>query len=162
MAYSKVDKTIEISAWIVLSLILIKFVPKNKVREANLAFLFMQMITWFFGLLVVEKKLITYPSRLLFKKSSKTSFTFEYFFYPAVCSLFNVFYPENMNAFIKSMYYLFYTSFITIFEIFAVKYTKLIHYKKWTWYWTSITIWSTFYISRIYFRWFFKDKSINI
>ena len=161
MLNNKVEKRIEISAWIFMSIILIMFVPKNKVREANIAFLFMQVITWFFGLLVVEKNLISYPSRLFFKKSSKPSFTFEYFVYPAISSLFNVYYPEKKHTFIKSMHYLFYTLLLTFFEVLAVKHTKLIRYNKWTWYWTFITIWITFYFSRIYSRWFFKDKSIN-
>ena len=75
----KVEKTIEISSWIVSSLLLVVFVKKDKLREALVSFLFKQGLTWVGGLLVVEKQLIYYPFRLFFKESNKSSFTFEYF-----------------------------------------------------------------------------------
>ncbi|WP_449620455.1 CBO0543 family protein [Robertmurraya sp. Marseille-Q9965] len=155
---NKLERTIEISAWIVISYLLLKFVPRHRIREAHLAFLFKQVLTWLFGLLVVEKNLITYPYRLFFKKATKSSFTFEYFVYPGLCSLFNLYYPEKRNLFYKFCHYFFYTAVITCFEAIAFKYTNLINYKKWTWYWSFITVWISYYISRIYHRWFFKDK----
>ena len=157
MEYRK-EKIIEISSWIIVALFLIKFIPKNKLREAHVAFLFKQAITWVFGLLVVEKDNINYPYRLFFRKTVKSSFTFEYFVYPALSALFNTYYPEKRSAYIKALYYLFHTSLITVFEVLILKYTKLIQYKKWTWYWSFITIWITYYVSRIYQRWFFKNK----
>ncbi|EIJ79134.1 hypothetical protein PB1_16294 [Bacillus methanolicus PB1] len=160
MAY-KVEKTILVSSWIVTLLLLIRFVPRDKIREAQIPFLFKQIVTWLFGLIVVEKGLIEYPYRLLFKKTYKGSFCFEYFIYPALCALFNLYYPEKRNAFIKGLYYFFHTSLITVFEIIAVKYTKLIQYKKWTWYCSFITIWITYYISRLYYRWFNKNQFSN-
>lgn len=158
---NKLDKTIELSAWIITSVLLFKYVPKNRIREAHISFLFKQVITWLFGLLVVEKNLISYPNRLFFKKANKASFTFEYFVYPALCSLFNLYYPEKSNSVAKLIYFFIHTSIITCFEIFAVKYTNLIKYNNWKWYWSFITIWLTYYVSRIYHRWFYKDKSNN-
>ncbi|MFC4323659.1 CBO0543 family protein [Litchfieldia salsa] len=155
------EKTIEISSWVVTIILLIKFVPRNRIREAHLTFSFKQIITWLFGLLVVEKKLISYPYRLFFKKSNKSSFTFEYFVYPALCSFFNLYYPHNKAIFIKLLYYSFYSSIITVFEAYAFKYTDLIKYNRWTWYWSFLTIWLTNYLSRIYYIWFFKDKFDN-
>ncbi|MFE8699798.1 CBO0543 family protein [Cytobacillus sp. FJAT-54145] len=158
---NKLDKTIEISAWIITSILLIKYVPKNRIREAHISFLFKQVVTWLFGLLVVEKNLISYPNRLFFKKANKSSFTFEYFVYPALCSLFNLYYPEKSNNVVKLIYYFIHTSIITGFEIFAVKYTNLIKYNNWKWYWSFVTMWFSYYISRIYHRWFYKDRSNN-
>lgn len=120
MAYKK-EKFIEISSWIILSLSLVKFIPKNKIREAHVAFLFKQVITWLFGLLVVEKKNIQYPYRTFFKKTTKSSFTFEYFIYPGLNSLFNIHYPENRNIGTKAIYYLLHTSLIVFFELIALK-----------------------------------------
>ncbi|WP_319830038.1 CBO0543 family protein [Bacillus alkalisoli] len=154
----KLEKTIEISACVVTALLLIKFVPKNKFREAQVAFMFKQLVTWLFGLLVVEKNLISYPTRLFFKKTIKSSFTFEYFVYPALCTLFNLYYPEKRNSVIKLLYIFFNSSIITFFEAFAVKYTTLIKYKKWTWYWSFITMSLSYYISHIYYRYFFKNQ----
>ncbi|WP_368658711.1 CBO0543 family protein [Metabacillus halosaccharovorans] len=150
------DNSIELLAWIVTTVLLIKFVPRKRIREAIVSFLFKQVITWLYGLLVVEKDLITYPTRLFFKKTIKSSFTFEYFVYPGLCALFNLYYPENKPKIIKVLYYSFHTSIITIFEIIAVKYTNLIKYNKWSWYWSFITIYMSYFLSRIFQRWFFR------
>ncbi|MBE4909189.1 hypothetical protein IMZ08_14070 [Bacillus luteolus] len=158
---NKLDKTIELSAWIITSLLLIKYVPKNRIREAHISFLFKQVITWLFGLLVVEKALISYPNRLFFRKAIKSSFTFEYFVYPSLCALFNLYYPEKSNNVVKLIYYFIHTAIIAGFEIFAVKYTNLIKYNNWTWYWSFITMWLSYYISRIYHRWFFISRFNN-
>ena len=158
MAYRRRERTIEISTWIITILLLIRFVPKNKIREAHVIFMFKQGMTWLLGLLAVENHNIKYPYRTFFQKATKSSFTFEYFVYPALCTLFNIHYPEKKSIFSKALYYLGHTSFVTLFEVLLLKYTKLIRYKKWTWYWTFITIWVTYYISRIYHKWFFKNK----
>src|SRR5690606_547115 len=152
----KLEKSIEVGAWIATILLLIKFVPKKRMREAQVAFMFKHVITWIFGLLVVEKNLISYPQRLFFKKAIKSSFTFEYFVYPALCALFNLYYPERKSAIKKFLYYFFHTGIITAFEAFAVRYTKLIKYHKWSWYWSFITIWTTYYISHLYHNWYFN------
>lgn len=152
----KVDRIIEITVWIITSLLLIKYVPKDRIREASLIFLFKQLMTWIFGLLVVEKKLIIYPTRLFFQRATKSSFTFEYFVYPALCVLFNLYYSTKKSKFYKIGYYFAHTSFITVTEIFLERYTKLIKYRKWSWYWTFITIWATYYLSHLYHQWFLK------
>ena len=156
MEYKK-EKTIELSVWIISALLLVRYVPKRKIREAHVAFMFKQMMTWLFGLVVVENDNINYPYRTFFKKTLKSSFTFEYFAYPALCAIFNVHYPEKSSASIKFLYFLFHTSIITFFEVLILKYTKLIHYEKWSWYWTFTTIWLTYYISHIHNRWFFGN-----
>lgn len=158
MIKRKVGTIIEFLSWVVAALLLMKYVPRNKWREATVTFLFKQGLTFLFGLLVVEKNLITYPSRLYFRKSMKSSFTFEYFIYPILCVLFNLHYPKNRNLVIKLLYYALHSSIITGLELIALKYTKLIKYKKWTWYWTFITLWFTFYLSHLYHQWFFKAK----
>lgn len=156
---NKAEKIIETSSWVVMSLLLIKFVPRNRIREALVIFSFKQMTTWLFGLLVVEKNLISYPYRIFFKKGLKSSFTFEFFVYPATCVLFNLYYPDKRSEFFKFFYFFSFPAIITLFELIALKYTKLIKYKNWTWYLTFSTLWATFYLSHIYYRWYFKDRS---
>jgi hypothetical protein len=158
VAFYRKEKTIITSAYMIIIFLLIKFVPKDKLRHAVLPFLFKQAITCFFGLLVVEKKLIEYPYRPFFKKIYKGSFCFEYFFYPVFCVFFNLYYPDKRSALIKGIYYLVYSTIITGLEVLLVKYTKLIRYKKWNWYWSFITMWFTNYLSHVFYKWFFKDK----
>jgi hypothetical protein len=161
MANYRREKIVISSAYVIMAFLLFRFVPKEKIRHAQVAFLFKQVITWLFGLLVVEKNLIEYPYRPFFKKANKGSFCFEYFIYPSLSSLFNLYYPVKSNYLVKIFYFFSHSALITIFEIWALKYTKLIRYKNWTWYWSFITIWISYYFSHAFYKWFFKDKSIN-
>ena len=113
MRYKK-DKTIEIAVWIISGFLLVRYIPKNKIREAQVAFMFKQLMTWLFGLIVVENNFISYPYRTFFKKTLKSSFTFEYFAYPALCAIFNVHFPEKRSLVLKFLYFLFHTSIITL------------------------------------------------
>ena len=151
------DKRILVLIWLGIIALLIKYIPKDKIREGMLAFLYKQIVTWLFGLLVVEKGLIKYPVRF-FKKANKTSFSFEYFIYPSMCAIFNIHYPENHNRVTKFFYYLFHAGLLTTTEVLAERYTKLIKYVKWKWYWSFLTMGLSYYSSRIFYRWFFKEN----
>ncbi|WP_338473226.1 CBO0543 family protein [Niallia sp. XMNu-256] len=138
----------------VSALLLLFYVPRNRFREANIISLLKQTITFLLEVLVVEKKLITYP----FRRTLTSSFTFEYLVYLALCVLFNLYYPEKRNFVVKFLYYFVHTWFITGFEMIALKYTNIIRYKKWTWYWSYITVWLTYYISRSYHKWYMRKE----
>jgi len=156
-----INYAIIIIEWIVTICLLVKFIPKNKLREASLAFSFKQLVTWVLGLAVVELRLIEYPVRLFFPYASKTSFTFEYFVYPSLCAIFNVHYPEKKSRWGQFMYYSYYCTTMTILEVFVEKYTEILKYIHWTWYITWITLFITFYMTRKYYEWFFKLKKIR-
>jgi hypothetical protein len=148
--------------WTIM-LLSLTFIPKHRRREASVIFMFKLLLTWLFGLLVVEFRLIEYPVRL-FSYASRTSFTFEYFVYPVLCVFFNLYYPEAKSRLVKALHYVYYASGITAFEAFFESYTSLIRYINWTWYWTWITLCITMYLSRLYYYWFFKggkSKGLN-
>ncbi len=148
------ERFILIVTWIILTVLLLLFVPKEKIREANVIFFFKQLLTWILGLVIVEKNLIKYPVRF-FKNACKTSFTFEYFAYPSICVFFNLFYPFGESILKQITHYIVYTSGITFFEVILEKHTQLIKYIKWKWYFTWISICITFLLSNLYYRWFF-------
>jgi len=145
------------SVWLLTIILLIIYVPKEKIRHANIIFLFKQSITWLFGLTVVEFKLIQYPYRI-FEHAHNTSFSFEFFIFPGICVLFNLYYPVKKNKLKKLIHYINYCTLITIIEIILERYTDLINYINWSWFWTWITLLVTFYASRKYYLWFFKHK----
>ena len=149
------DHIILTSAWIAAILLLFLFTPRNKIREAHLIFLFKQVLTWIFGLLVVEFLFIEYPVRE-FPYATRASFGFEYFVYPATCVIFILRFPEEGSWIKKLGWYLFWPTWMTIVEVLLERYTDLVHYMNWTWYWTWITLLITFYIPRVYFKWFLK------
>ncbi|WP_319005465.1 CBO0543 family protein [Metabacillus litoralis] len=135
-----------ILVWI-LTIALLFIIPKDKKRLASLAFLFKQVITLLIGLVVVDFNLISYPVRL-FSKVNRASFTYELFVYPVICSVFNVFYPHYRCSLYKLGYYLAISTLLTVSEIFLEKYTDLINYLHWSWYWTLNTLFITFMLSR--------------
>lgn len=154
------DKKILMFCWGLGITLLIKLIPVNKLRHGVVAFLFKQVVTWLFGLIVVEKGLISYPVRE-FRKAYKGSFSFEYFLYPTLCAIFNLYYPEGRSRALKFLYLNFHAGIITIVEVLFEKYTNLIKYKKWAWYWSYLTLGCTYYLSRIFYRWFFKNEFIS-
>ncbi len=141
--------------WIITIGSLILFIPKHKIREAQVTFLFKQFFTWVLGLSVVQLRLIEYPVRL-FAYANRTSFTFEYFIYPATCAIFMVHYPEKKTAFKKFMYYFYYCTILTGIEVIVEKHTNILKYIHWTWYISWISFFVTFYVTRAYYMWFFK------
>ena len=149
-----------IAAWLITIVTLLIFVPKDKLREAYVIFLFKQLITWLFGLIVAEYRLIEYPVRI-FKYASKTSFTFEFFVYPSICVIFNLYYPAQKSILRKFLHYFKYCTAITVIEVLIEKNTNNINYLNWTWYWTWITLYITFFFSWKFYEWFFRLKKKN-
>lgn len=150
-----IEQIILLLAWVIIISALIIFIPKDKIPNALVAFHIKQMITWLFGLTVAEMKLVEYPVRL-FSYASKASFTFEFFAYPAICAIFNIHYPEEKSKIFKFGYYAQYCTVITIAEVILEKNTDVIEYIHWAWYWTWITMFTTFFLSRSYYKWFFR------
>lgn len=130
------------------------FIPKEKYRQASFIFLFAQLLTWIFGLLVVEAGLIEYPVRELYKANA-TSFTFEYLVFPFICIFFNIYFPENKNLHKKLVYYMYFLTIFTLIEYFTEKYTLILKYINWKWYITFITMGLVIYIVRSVYKWFF-------
>jgi hypothetical protein len=150
-----VERIILIAIWVITIIGLLYLVPRNKIREAHVIFLFKQVITWISGLLVVEFHLIEYPVRV-FKIATTTSFTFEYFVYPALCVIFNLHFPEKKGWIARTSWYIFFPTWMTIIEVLLEKYTNLIDYLLWTWYYTWLTLLITFFITRKYYLWFYR------
>lgn len=155
VSFMKFESILIVIEWIITIALLIKFIPRNKLREAYVAYFFKQLITWLTGLVVAELGLIIYPVRM-FPRASGTSFTFEYFVYPAICAIFNVNYPENKSKLVQSFYYISFCTVITIVEVIIEKTTDILIYIHWTWYITWITLFITFFMTRKYFEWFFR------
>lgn len=159
MVFYRREKKILLFSYLIGVFSLIILVPKDKLRHATLAFLIKQVMTWIFGLLVVEKKLIEYPYRLLFRNSYKASFTFEFFLYPISCVIYNLYYPERRSHFIRVLYSIFFGLLLAVPEKFIVKYSRLIRYKKWNAFLSFATMVATNYLSHIFYRWFFMNNA---
>lgn len=150
-----IDRIVLISVWFGAILLLVLFTPRDKIREANIVFLFKQLITWPIGLAVVEFHLIEYPVRE-FKIATHTSFSFEYFIFPATCVIYILRYPENKSRLIRIGWQLLWPTWMTLLEVVIERYTNLIHYIHWEWYWTWLSLSATFLLSHTYYKWFLR------
>ncbi|MBB6692933.1 hypothetical protein H7B90_16115 [Cohnella xylanilytica] len=149
---------IVIAVWIVSGALVVLSTPRRKIREALVVFLYMQMLTWFFGLLVAQYRLIEYPVRE-FSYATRSSFSFEFFIYPAICVVFNMRYPQTKGIVRGILWYLFFPSWMTAIEKLIEDRTRLIDYIHWEWYWTWITLLITFWLSRAFYLWFIQERT---
>lgn len=150
----RIEWWIYISVYVITTALLF-FIPKDKRRLAIVAFLFKQVITFIIGLIVVEIGLLEYPVRL-FPSVSRASFTYEYFAYPVTCAIFNVWYPHKRNILHQLGYYAAFCTVLTIGEVLIEKYTEILTYIHWEWYITWISLFLTFYMTRLFCIWFFS------
>lgn len=150
-----IEYSIEIASWMIALALLYFYVPKKKYREAQLSFLFMQGLTWILGLLAVELRLLEYPVRF-FSYTTRVSFTFEYFVFPVVSVIFNLYFPKEGTGLRKILYSLAFPTIITIAEVILEEYTACIEYINWHWSWSWISMLVTLLLSYGYYKWFFS------
>ncbi|WP_096271937.1 CBO0543 family protein [Paucisalibacillus globulus] len=136
------------------------FVPKSKVLDAHIIFLFMQAQAWLYGALVSEFRLIVYPVRLL-ERGDVSNIAFEYIVLPAIAVFYCLYFPIAKSMYFKNFYIVLYPTMITTLEVWLEKSTDLIVYTHWTWYWSWITLLITLNITLFYYRWFMEKVKIN-
>lgn len=140
----------------VVGIIALIAVPSAKRREAHAVFLFQGMIGWMLGLIVVEAGWIEYPVREL-SGSSSTSFVFEFLIFPVIAAYYNIYYPKG-NGLAQFGWLMLFTLAVTVPEQFIERYTLLITYTGWQWYWTCSSVGATLYASRLFHNWFFGES----
>jgi hypothetical protein len=153
----RIEYLIIFNAWIISAFLVVLSVPRDKIRDAFIIFLFKQMLTWFLGFMVVQYRLLEYPVRE-FAYAARNSFSFEYFIYPAMCVVFNMWFPKKRSLAI--LWYLLFPSWMSTVEYFLEKYTKVIYYIRWEWYYTWISLLITFYLTRQFYLWFFRKETV--
>lgn len=131
------------------------FIPKDKLRDASIIFLFQQFFTWFAGILAVGFNLLEYPVRELAKVNG-TSFLYEFFQYPVITVFFCLFYPKTNSFWKKSLYICAYSTGLTLPEVIIEKYTNLISYIHWHWYYTWASVYATLFLAWIFYKWYFR------
>ncbi|MBU8919007.1 CBO0543 family protein [Neobacillus sp. 114] len=136
----------------IFSLVLI---PKKRLNEASVIFVFQQLITWSLGLIVAELNWIEYPVRE-FASVNRTSFTFEFWVYPLISVFYVLHYPVHKSNWKRIFYTSIITTVLIISEILFEKFTDLIEYIHWEWYVSWISVYATLYVAQRFHRWFFK------
>jgi len=138
-----------------ITFILLAYIPRNKLKEASLIFLFQLFVTWFLGLLTVELRLIEYPVRE-FSHVNRTSFLYEFLLYPVLSIFFCLYYPKNRKWPIQLLYIILFSAGLTLPEVIIEKNTHLIHYIHWKWYFSWLSISCTLFLTWLFYKWFYK------
>lgn len=155
----KLEAVILIASSLIATLSIL-FIPRHKWLQAQFVFLFVQLPTWILGLCVVELRLLEYPYREL-SSINRTSFVFEYLILPLLCVHLNVRFPSHASRGVKIGLYAGITSVLTSVEFLLERYTEVIKYTGWEWYWTFISVWFVLWLSRTTTVWFFKRDRIS-
>jgi len=134
------------------------FIPKDKLRDASIIFLFQQAVTWFAGILAVGLNLLEYPVRELAKVNG-TSFLYEFLIFPVISIFFCFYYPRNSKRWKKILYTSAFSTGLTIPEVIIEQYTNLIKYLRWEWYDTWISVYATLFLAWVFYNWYFKLNS---
>lgn len=147
---------VEAGVWCLAILLLIFACLKNW-RKAIVGFLFIQLLTWPFGIIPVEYGALEYPVRF-FPKIIKTSFTYEFLALPAVGSIYCIYFPVGHRKLVKAIYIVTFPTVLTIGEVIILIYTDLIRYLHWNWFITWVTVTIILHLNYLYFKWFFKRQ----
>ena len=153
-----IDRWLLIGFSLLCIIAIIKLLPREKVRDAWVLYLFLQIITWPAGLFAVEMGWIEYPTQLYPKANeyNRTSFSFEFFVFPIVAIFFSLYYPNKMKRKNSLIYYISFAGFFTIVEVVLERYTTLVKYHEWKWYWTLVSVIISLYLNHKYYLWFRK------
>lgn len=142
---------------VVVTLLSLAFVPKDKRLSMQFIILFVQFPTWILGLSAVELGLLEYPVREL-ATVNRTSFIFEYIVLPILCVHVNNYYPWQASGLVKTVYLTGISLLVTGIEVLLKQFTMLIKYSGWQWYWTFISITLIFWLNQKIVKWFFERR----
>jgi hypothetical protein len=149
------ERILLIAIWLVSIAVTVLFVSKAKRREAALSFLACQCLTWINSLLRVKFHLLVFPVRE-FPKATDLLVSTEFFMYPLICAFYYIYDPKSSSVFRRFIHLCIWTTGADLVEVLLEKYTNLITYLHFTWYWTWLDFFVLFIVTNVYCNWFFK------
>lgn len=155
------DKNI-LRFFLLSGLSLLPFLFKRKpIKDWILVFFIKAFYSVFFDTIVVRKKKVSYPVRLL-PKLFDINILYDLVLFPVACVLYNQisFHSKTLKAILQVFLF---SIPMTITEVWAEKKTRLIKYHKgWSWYITFISLTLSFWLVRVimvFIRYIDKQKS---
>ena len=154
------ERLILVAMWLFGFVGFILFIPRKNRRKGLFAFMMFQSIIWLCDMPAFKYGLLSAPIRE-FPKATDLALTINYFFYPALFSIFYVHKKVKDGLWSRFAYFFVWVSIITLCDIVIERYTDLLEYGLLTWYGMWIYIGFLFFVSRVCCNWFFKDKSLE-
>jgi hypothetical protein len=153
-----VEFVILIAMWAIGIISFLIFTPSRHHRKLIFGYLVCKTLIWLSTLFHVKFNLLIFPIRE-FPKATDLLLTTEYFFYPLMCG-FYIIYEPKLNYFIRFLYLSSWISILVIVDVMIEKYTNLIEYIHYDWYWTWLNFFCLFALSNKIYRWFFREKTL--
>jgi hypothetical protein len=144
--------------WVLGISAFVLLIPKNSRRRFIFAFLACQCLTWLDSLILVQFNLISFPFRE-FPKATDILFTTSSFMYPLIYA-FYLFYIHKAKRIGRLLYLSIWVSGIAIFVELDEKFTDLLKFHNFSWYWTWLNFFLIFALLNVIYRWFFIDKAL--
>ncbi|WP_010096259.1 CBO0543 family protein [Ornithinibacillus scapharcae] len=135
-------------------------IPRNNRRKGILSFMVFQGIIWLCDMPSFKYDLLSAPVRVL-PKATDLTITINYLFYPVLFSIYYVNRRVNSSIPYRIIYYLFWVSSITLFDVILERYTNLLEYGRITWSGMWIYIGFIFFVSVLICNWFYKEELIR-
>ncbi|QOR67848.1 hypothetical protein IM538_06865 [Cytobacillus suaedae] len=143
-----------IAIWVIFPIILYFAVPRERIREMIAVFLFFQMLTWLFSIVMTKFGVLSAPIRE-FPEATKINFSSEYIVFPTAAVFFQRWYPENGGKIKKAIHYLYSVGGIILFLLIIGRTTDLMNAKPQT---SAINFLFELMLCRSYIVWMLKGE----
>lgn len=142
-------------SWLISILLLVKYIPIERKRNAHITFLFVQAIAWIYEYIQLLLGVIDFPFRE-FEDATKMSFSLHYLIYPTFGVLFIMLYPLDKKNRRIIIHFLVFALAITAYSFFVQKYSSLFHWESWNVYISFTTNLAILYIIKKFMFWYQK------
>lgn len=153
------DVLVLICIWVTSLILIVFIIPRKKYSEAIFTFLAGQPFFWLGALLLMHWGLIRSPVRE-FPKATDLLFTVDYYLNPLLCMLYVLFEPQAHRT-IRFFYFALWISLLTIIDVALERYTDLVHFIHYAWYWDVLYFSVIVVTIRTIHHWFFQLETLQ-
>ncbi|RSD28512.1 CBO0543 family protein [Mesobacillus subterraneus] len=142
-------------SWLISILLLIKYIPIERKRNAHITFLFVQALAWIYEYIQLLLGVMDFPFRE-FVKATKMSFSLYYLIFPIFGVFFIMLFPGNKKNSRIIIHYLLFAISITTYSFLVERYSSLFDWKSWNVYISFVSNLAILYIIKKFVFWFQK------
>ena len=145
-----------LTSWLISILLLVKYIPKDRKRNAHITFLFVQALAWIYEYIQLLLGVMEFPFRE-FDDATKMSFSLHYLIFPTFGVFFILLYPSDKKNLRIIIHYLIFAMVITTYSFLVERYSSLFNWKNWNVYISFTNNLAILYIIKRFVFWFQKE-----
>lgn len=142
-------------SWLISIVLLVKYIPRERKRNAHITFLFVQAIAWIYEYIQLLLGVMDFPYRE-FEEATKMSFSLHYLIYPTFGVFFIMLYPTDSKNPRIITHYLIFAIAITTYSFLVEKYSSLFNWISWNVNISFVTNLAILYIIKKFVFWYQK------